>query len=189
MDKSLAPGYAKITYSGSLFPHHMIVPLNFDTPITPGTEPDIIKKGSSTGAFSSVMDEFITTISPLWGSSTHFGLVEAHAVDADTGEDTFIWGYNQGTVGTGSGANTELAQQVLSFKSIGGTIYKLYLMEALTNENTKVFPPYGGVPEDVSDYLVGASSPVYARRNFYLFAPISMTTKTNDALRKQHGLS
>jgi len=189
MDTDLAPGYGKITYSGFLFPHHMIVPVKFHGTPVPGTEPSLDKKGATFGVFSDVMDEFITTIAPLWGPSTHFGLVEAHTVDPTTGEDTFIWGYNQGTVGTGTGANTELAQQVLTYKSVGGSVYKLYAMEALTTENTKVFPPYGGVPDTISDYLIGASSPVYARGNFFLFSPISMTTKTNDALRKQHGLS
>jgi hypothetical protein len=189
MDTALAPGYGKLTYSGTLFPHHLIMPINFDGTPTPGVEPDIVLKDASTISFSSAFAGFLTEFRPFFGSATNFGLVEVHAVDATTGEDTFIWGYNANVTGTGTGTNTPLSQLVQTFKLIGGGVYKLFAMEGLITVNNKTFPPYGGVPESMSDFITGAGSPVYGRDNTYPFAPISMTTKTNDALRKQHGLS
>jgi len=190
MDTSLAPGYAKVTYNGSLFPHHMTIPIKFDGTPTPGVEPSILLKDASSAGISSALDDMFDVIVPFFNTGTAFGLVEVHAVDDVTGDDTFIWGYNMGRNGTSAVANKTLAEDVWSFKLVNGGLYKLYLMEDVQPVNVKTFPPYAaGVAGDLSDFISGPSSPVYGRTNSYPFSPISETTKTNDSLRKQHGLS
>jgi hypothetical protein len=61
-------------------------------------------------------------------------------------------------------------------------------MEGRLAPNFKELPPYSiGLFSDLSDFIVGASSPVYGRGNAYPFTPVSLLSKTNDKLRKQQG--
>lgn len=190
MPKSLAPGYVKLTYSGSLFPHHMTVPVKFSGTPVAGTEPEVILKDASTTGVSAAMDDLVTLIAPFFNASTHFGLAEAHTVDATTGEDKFIWGWDLSIVGGAGAANTALAQDVFVFKLTNGSLYKLYLMEDVASPNTKAYPPFSDAAvSDLISFVTGNGSPIYGRGNAYPFAVISRIDKTNDKLRKQHGLS
>ena len=190
MPTSLAPGYVRVTYDGVLFPHHMVIPVNYDGTPTPGVEPDLLlKDASSLGAIAAIGALF-AVIQPFFNTSTHFGLAEAHTVDATTGEDAFIFAWNVGLLGTDIGANRATDQLVFVFKTNVGSLYKLYLMEGIQAPNIKVIPPYAaGVYKTLSDFVIGDSSPIYGRQNAYPFVPVSYLSKTNDKLRKQQGLA
>lgn len=187
---SLAPGYVRVTYDGSLFPHHMTIPVNYDGTPTPGSEPDILLKDASSLGVEAAFAAMFALIVKVFHTTIHFGLAEAHTVDDTTGEDQFIYAWNLGLVGTESSATVEMSQTVLSFKTSVGSAYKLYLMEDVQAANTKFLPPYGAsFYKDISDFIVSDASPVYGRKNAYPFVPVSFISKTNDKLRKQHGLS
>lgn len=189
MDTSLAPGYAKMTYNGTLFPHHMTIPINFDGAPTPGEEPDLLLKTGSDNAVDALTNYF-EVMRPFFPATVAFGLCEIHSVDDTTGDDEFIFGFDVGLVGTSLVARVALAEDVYSFKLVNGGIYKLYLMEDVSPVNLKAFAPFpAGVYGDLVDFVTGAASPVYGRSNSYPFAAIAQTTKTNDSLRKQNGLS
>lgn len=187
---SLAPGYVRVTYDGTLFPHHAVFPVNFDGTPTPGTEPDVLLKDASSSGVVAAFAALYALIQPFFNVATHFGLAEAHTVDAVTGEDQFIFAWNIGLLGTAVVANTPTAQGVLSMKTSLGTAYKLYLMEGVGAVNERFLPPFANPSVlALSNFLVGNSSPVYGRGNAYPFVPVSFITKTNDKLRKQQGLA
>jgi hypothetical protein len=190
MDKGLAPGYIRQTYDGLLFPHHMTCPVNVDPGVTPGVEPDITLKDASTSGVIAAWAAMLAVIKVFFPSSVHFGLAEIHTVDATTGEDQFIFAWNAGVVGTAGGSQVVAGEAVFSFKTSIGSAYKLYLMESVTPVNLRLLPPYVDTPNvNLSDFVVGSSSPVYGRKNAYPFVPVSMVSKTNDKLRAQHGLA
>lgn len=188
--KSLAPGYVKMTYSGVLFPHHMTIPVYYDGAITPGSEPDIVLKNTTTQSVSEMLADFLTHIVPFFPDTVLFGLAEAHAVNADTGEDTFIYSWNADTVGSGATARVPCLQLVMTLKSKIGSLYRLYLMEPSYDPNIKSLPPFSdGAADSLADYLTGDLSPIWARKNAYLFTPVSLISKYNDKLRRQQGLA
>jgi len=190
MPLSLAPGYAKLTYSGVLFPHHMTIPIKFDGTPTPGTNPDLLTKGATTVDAETGIGNFVEVLRPFFNADTHFGLCEIHKVNATTGEDTFIYAFDVGLVGSASGENVPTAQAVITFKTTGGGLYRLYMMEGNQGVNVKLYPPFSaGLLDDLSDFVVGAGSIVYGRDNTYPFTPIAFITKINDKLRKQQGLA
>ena len=190
MPTSLAPGYVRVTYDGQLFPHHMTIPVNFSGTPTPGTEPDLVLKDASTSGAIAAIGDLFAVIHPFFNTATHFGLAEAHTVDATTGEDAFIFAWNVGLLGTDIGANRATDELIFVFKTSVGSLYKLYLMEGIQAPNVKVLPPFpAGIYKDLSDFVVGNSSPVYGRQNAYPFVPVSYVSKTNDKLRKQQGLA
>lgn len=185
---SLAPGYVRCTYDGQLFPHHMTIPVNFSGTPVPGSEPDLILKDASTLGAEAAIGAMFALILPYFSAAIHFGLAEAHTVDSVTGEDQFIYAWNQGLVGSSGLADIAMSQIVFSFKTALGTAYKLYLMEGRLAPNFKELPPYSiALFSDLSDFIVGDTSPVYGRGNSYPFVPVSLLSKTNDKLRKQQG--
>lgn len=190
MDTALAPGYIRQTYDGTLFPHHMTCPINIDPGVTPGVEPDITLKDASDLGVIAAWDAYLQLIKVFFPAAVHFGLAEVHTVDSVTGDDQFIFAWNAGVIGTAGGTQVAAGQAVFSFKTSLGSAYKLYLMESVTPVNLRLLPPYVDAPNDnLSDFVVGNSSPVYGRGNAYPFVPVSLISKTNDALRKQQGLA
>lgn len=187
---SLAPGYVRVTYSGELFPHHMVVPVNYDGVPTPGSEPDILLKDASSSGVIAAFSDMFDLIIPFYSTSVVFGLAEAHTVDPDTGADAFIFSWNINKSGTVGLASNPTAQDVFIFKLSNGFLYKLYLMEDVNPANLKQLPTYPD-PTSValSDFITGNSSPVYGRHNAYPFTPVSRVTKFNDKLRQQQGLA
>jgi len=187
---SLAPGYVRVTYDGVVFPHHMTIPVNYDGTPTPGSEPDILlKDASSSGVVAAIADLF-AVVQPFLKTTTHIGLAEAHTVDDTTGEDQFIYAWNVGLLGTSSAAIVPMSQVVFNFKTAIGSAYKLYIMEGTQPINIKLLPPYTEtIYDNLSDFIVGDSSPCYGRKNSYPFVPVSVLNKTNDKLRKQQGLA
>lgn len=190
MDTSLAPGYIRQTYDGTLFPHHMVCPVNIDSGVTPGVEPDITLKDASILGVIAAWAAMLALIKVFYPTSVHFGLAEVHTVDPTTGLDQFIFAWNANVVGTAGGTAVAAGQAVFSFKTTIGSAYKLYLMESVTPVNLRFLPPYADAPNlNLSNFVVGASSPVYGRKNAYPFVPVSLISKTNDKLRKQQGLA
>lgn len=187
---SLAPGYARATYDGQLFPHHMTIPVNYDGVPTPGSEPNILTKGGASVAGGTAMSDLFDLLLFNWPASIHFGLCEFHTVDDVTGADQFIWSFNLNKVGTAGGTAIPTSQVVLNWKTSVGSIYKMYLMEGVEPPNHKKLPPYTDLGYlTLSDYIVSDDSPVYGRQNAYPFTPISWLSKINDKLRKQQGLA
>jgi len=190
MPTSLAPGYVRVTYDGAIFPHHMTIPVNFSGTPTPGTEPDLVLKDASTDGAISAIAALMALVQPFLTTATHIGLAEAHTVDETTGEDQFIFAWNVGLLGTSAAARVAMSQVVFVFKTAIGSLYKLYIMEGSQPVNIKQLPPYTEtIYDNLSDFVVGASSPCYGRGNSYPFVPVSVLNKTNDKLRKQQGLA
>lgn len=190
MPTSLAPGYVKVTYDGALFPHHMTIPVKYSGTPTPGTEPDLVLKDASTAAASAAIGSFIDVVRDFFNTSVHFGLAEAHTVNATTGEDQFIFAWNLGVLGTSPTATHATGEAVATFKTSVGSLYRLYMMESILTPNARALPPYSDPTiQALSDFVVGNSSPVYGRQNAYPFVPVSFITKNNDKLRKQQGLA
>jgi len=191
MDKSLAPGFARTTYSGASGIHHAITPLNINPASVSGVDPAVTLKDTTSMSAEAAMEVFWTNALPLMGTSQTIGLCEIYKVDADTGEGTFLWGWDLGLAGTGENAGQALTMTTLSFKLVNGRTYKFTLMEGIFLPNQKDYIPYpvGGVVEDFNNYVISGDSPVYGRGNAYPFAGIARTTKTSDALRRRTGLA
>jgi len=190
MDTALSPGYIRQTYDGTLFPHHMVCPINITGSPTPGVEPDIILADASTSPVIAAWADFVDVITPFFHNTVNFGLAEIHTVDPTTGEDQFIFAWNTNKVGLSVAPTIPMSQLVFSFKTALGTAYKLYLMETIILPNLRDLPPYSEANRlALSDFVVGSSSPVYGRGNSYPFVPVSAISKTNDKLRKQQGLA
>lgn len=190
MANSLAEGFVRITYTGTNAPHHAIIPVNYaGTPVA-GTMPDVTTKGGGTATVVDAIADFMAVYKAFFNGVTQFGLAEAYTVDPDTEERTFIWGWNIGDTGSSGVGRVPLSMGTLTFKTIAGGVLKLVFMEGVSNVNQKLFPPFelASAMDNMAEFITSDDSFIIGRDNAYAFAPISFTTKTSDALRKQEGI-
>jgi len=190
MANSLGNGFSRQTYQGVSGVHHAIFPLSLVAGWTAGSEPTLNNKGGSTQLAVTALTDFLTIWKALLGDDTVIGLNEIYAVDADTGEQSFVYGFNAGMVGSSAGDTVALSQITFSFKTQIGGLLKLVQMDSTFPVNQKHFAPFaaGAAVDDLVDYMVSDDAVIVGRDNEFAFAPIAFTVKTSDALREREGL-
>jgi hypothetical protein len=190
MGNNLAPGFIRYTYSGSDAPHHEITPIIFASDPVPGFEPEF-QNHAGLGVFASVaIPDWVNQIKVFFNGGTQFGLAEVYAVDAVTLERTFIWGMNVNISGSNVAANVPLSEAVMSFKTVGGGKFKVYLMEGTALTNTRLsFGEFDTVLTNFAEFVTGPDCCVYGQDNTAPFIALFWTTKTSDPLRRQQGLA
>lgn len=188
---SVAPGFVRITYTGTIKPHHAQIGVQFAVDPEPGTVP-LFKQNTvpaSVDAETAVI-EYVNWLRACFNPATTFGLAEVYSVTADTLERQFLYAFDIGLAGILEGATQKPLQVgILSFKTKLGHPLKLYLQESVYTVNTRYDP--GAVPgeiQDLADYVTGASSWISGWDNSYAFAMKSFITKTFDPTRRQAGI-
>jgi hypothetical protein len=190
MANSLAGGFIRNTYTGDNGPHHAIYPIKFSAEPTPGVEPSLDQKDTTSILATVGFAEFLAVLRPFFNTATKFGLSEIYKVDAETEERTFIYGWDAAVTGSAIAANIELSMATLTYKTIGGGGLKIVMMEGITLPNIKFYPPYtvDSVEADLTAYITSGDTIIIGRDNTYPFAPITFGCKTSDALRAKAGL-
>lgn len=192
LSSHLAPGFIRLTYSGIRLPHHEIIPIKFvDTDPTPGTDPDLYTTAATTVAFSTAIDNWVSTaFKLLFPSNTRFGAADIYKVNPTTGIRTFVYTHTVAMVGTN--VNTRVANQeaVWTFKTTAGKPLKVYAMESVFDVNER---NVGSVPADsrqaVLDYILSADNIFFGRTDAWPLAFMTFTSKTNDVLRRNGGFT
>jgi len=191
LSSHLAPGFARLTYSGTRNPHHMIIPVNFAGVPTPGVSPELMNQGGTPIDAGGALVLYVTTaVAPQFNMATKFGAVDLYSVDADTGVRTFVYAYNMNSVGSNVNPQVPFTEAVWVFKSTVGKPIKVYAMEAVYDADQR---NVGTVPadarQDMIDYILSADCIVYGRYNAYPLVFNTFTTKINDVLRANGGFS
>jgi hypothetical protein len=191
MDTALAPGFARITYNGVTGIHHALFTINLETGWVAGTEPNILTKGGSSVLAETAIGNLMLVWLPFLHTSQQAGLCEIYAVDATTGEGTFVYGFDLAEVGSNAGTPVAMGGATLTLKLVNGRTHKSVWLDTPAPVNQKDYAPFssGGIVEDYASWAVSPSSILYGRGNAYPFAAISFTTKTFDPLREREGLA
>lgn len=188
---SAAPGFVRITYTGTVRPHHQQLSVQFATDPTPGTVP-LFKRKSTPGSVDAVTatTEWTNLFRLCFNPATHFGLAEVYSVAADTLERQFLYAFDIDAVGSVEAATQKaLEVGILSMKTELGHPLKIYFQESIYTVNTRYDP--GSIPsevQDVADWLTGPDAWVSGYDNSYAFATKSFITKTFDPTRRQAGI-
>lgn len=191
LSSHLAPGFIRMTYSGLVLPHHMVIPIQFAGLVTPGVTPTIGSSGGTDASWKVALSLFVSTaLAPCYHTGTKFGLADIYKVDATTGERTFIDTYNVSDEGTATPVNVNAQEGVFVFKSSVGKPIKVYLMESIFSVGSRNI---GSVPADgradVVEYILSDDNIFYGRTDAWPLAFQTFTSKTNDVLRRRQGFS
>jgi len=191
LSSHLAPGFARITYSGSRNPHHEIVPLNFAGTPTPGVSPEVLPTGGSPIDLGGALLLYVASaMAPQFPSTVKIGAADAYSVDPVTGIRTFIYAYNLDTIGTNVNPRINFTEAVWVFKSTVGKPIKVYLMESVYDadqRNVGIVP--ADARQDMLDYVLSSDNIFYGRTDAYPLAFRTFTTKINDVLRRNGGFT
>lgn len=184
----LSPGFVKIYSVQNLVTHvqtAQVIPAG--TPVA-GIEPDFQRFDETTASMSTLIDEYIVLVKPLFGSDTSFTTAEFWSQPAPEDDPVWIFTHPIGVVGTGTAASQDLLQAVMTFRTMIGGLYKLYFMEISGDvpQNLRASYPFSAGPyATLAAYMISDDGWIWGRDNSPLAVPIFFTTKVNDALRKK----
>lgn len=190
LSSALAPGFCRITYSGSILPHHMILPVNYAEEPTQGIMPTVLDKSGTDHDGQAAIEDFIAEIQPSFGDETTFGLAVFYSVDEISGIRSYVKAFDLNLPGTSADPQVPLVRGAFQFVAGNGFPVKIILMEGVYEPNARnVGSPPAGPRADFVDYATSGLSIIYGRRNEYIDAFVSFTSKTDDRLRRLGGFS
>lgn len=191
LSSKLAPGFIRLRYSGVVQPHTQVIPIQPASPMIPGVEPTLLTTSGSEVLFDAAITNYVSVaLREQLNTATTIGFADIYAVNAETGERTFIYTVN--IAGTGNSATAAVGQveAVWVYKTTVGNPLKVYVMEGVYSpdvRNVGVVPADGR--QDMNDYILGDTNIFYGRENAWPLAFMTFTTKVNDVLRRRQGFT
>jgi len=188
LSSALAPGFLRITYSGAILPHHMVIPVLPDVPPVPGAEPSFNTSSDSSKSMTDALGDIMDALEGSFADSTTFGLAEFYAVDPTSGVREFVYAIDINRAGTSTDPQIALVRATMQFKTSAGYPLKITMMEGVYEPNAR---NVGRVPvgprQVLKEYVLSGDNVWYGRHNAYPLAFVSFTSKTDDKLRKLGG--
>lgn len=184
---SLYPGFWRIHYTSNAHPHVMVVPVK---PVNVGGSwffQD--KQGNTVVGLVAAATAFINPLKPFMHTSSTFVDVELWTMSSPTADPVFQDVQPLGIAGTAATATIPREQFVGTFRTQGGSLWRLYLMEAVVQIDQVTNPPYNANYAALVTALTGLSSYVAGRDGTFLNSCVRFVAKENDALRKKYLLN
>lgn len=184
---SLYPGFWKIHYTSNGHTHVMTVPVK---PVNVGGVwffQD--KQGNTTAQLSAAATAYVTLIKPFMNTGSTFVDVEFWSMATPTSDPIFQETVVLGIAGTSASATIAREQFSGAFRTVGGGLWRLYLMEAIVQIDQVTNPPYNATYATLVNGLIGGQSYVAGRDGTFLSSCVRFVAKENDALRKKYLLN
>lgn len=138
------------------------------------------------------LESYIILLSDVLGdvynTTSEFGAVELWNYPATSTDATFYSVRTLGLAGTQAGNAQPAQQATMTFRSQNGGIARLQMMEAWFAGNAFEYAPFANPLWSIlADFLVAPESPVVARDDGYLVAPLKLSHGQNEKLwRKRY---
>lgn len=153
-------------------------------PVEPGTDPDdvtLVTRGGSV-SLSAGVNALWAIFRPRITPTTLASGFSFWQIPTDGGDPLFI---TAGDLTTPNGSSVNAfranAEEIWTFRSAGGGIAKLCVMDAANPSNARTpIPP----SDPIAAYMTGATSWVIARDDGFLIAPINVSVGENERLFK-----
>lgn len=185
---SLWPGFVKISYTNNLIQHNMTLPLQPVPGWTSGVAPELVTKSGGTLSAALAVTGIMTAMRPAFATTTLFDAAEFWFYDDPDSDPVWVWTEPIGLAGTSASAVMPMGQAVMSFRTVHGGIYRMYLMEPsllFTINTRQAWPAFPAVGAAIANYVIGNSSVVRGRDNGNVVIPMWNSVKTSDAIRKK----
>lgn len=180
---SLYPGFWRIHYTSNGHTHVMVVPVK---PVNVGgTWFFQDKQGNTVSGLVAAATAYVTLLKPFMHTSSTFVDVELWTMTTPTADPIFQDVQPLGIAGTGATATIPREQFVGTFRTQGGSLWRLYLMEAIVQTDQVINPPYNATYATLVNGLTGNNSYVAGRDGSFLNSCVRFVSKENDALRKK----
>lgn len=187
--QTLDPGYVKLYYTSNGHEHVAILPTRFPTSPTVGEEPYVHQNSADDDSvlLSAALADYATIWQLFYKATDSLNYAEAWKKPTPTADPQYIWTEPIGVNGTSTNANVPFGQLTITFRTVGGGIYKHTLMESVVGHTVRdVYPFASSAWKQLSDYLVGGEGWLIGRDDTKLIAPYRTTGNINKALRRRY---
>lgn len=183
----------EITYIVGIIEHKMS--LNCDVVggfVVPGTDPvniDLQTKGGSSVQLAIAVPAFVNLLKKLWHDDCSFVDYTFWRFDVGTYDRNFIATGSLAIDGDSASENNIAHQQTLTFRTVGGGILKLVLLESIFAGNLKQSLPAASNADTVAlrDFVLSDNNWIIARDNTYPVAALRLLGGQNEKLfRKRY---
>jgi hypothetical protein len=186
-NNSRSPAYIVWRYVANGHHHTQTLCVKLKPGFVPGEEPNVFLHDGTDQPATDALNALGTFYQPFFKTTAKFGLYEVWSQPEPEDEPVFIFAGTTDISGTDTGAEVTAAEQVFTFRTSVRGGMKLYFMEPTSAINASFDPPYSNpVFSDLSDFVCGATSPLFGRNNSPPIAPIRAVTKINDVLRRKY---
>jgi hypothetical protein len=141
-------------------------------------------------SLSSFIADYLAVYKPLFAPATVFSTVEAFLFDNPDAGSSFIFGKTLVTqIGTSGDARVPRCEAVLTMRTaLGNPMRAVALEPTFSYDQRASAASFGGAVGDWRDYFLGDTCCIFGRDEARAIFPLNVTTKENDALRRQAGI-
>lgn len=141
------------------------------------------RDGSSDNALSILIDEYIDLIKPLYKSDTNFVRAELWQYGGSSLDASYKASYPLGVAGDSANSTVPAQQVTVTFRTLGGYILRLQLMESVVGGDTKDPYPFVNVAvKALADYVISDQNFVKARDNTFPIVALNASYGANEKL-------
>ena len=158
---------------------------------SPGDPFSLVTVETHGGAPSTLEDEMtalLTVLRPNWRPTTEFTHAEFWQYFPEPSTDAVFMGAETlGLAGTaGAGADTAAQQDLFTFRTAGGGVMKVQLMETISVSKLRQTPPFSPSPfEAIRTYFIALNHPWVGRDNTRPLAAIACSSGENEKLARK----
>jgi hypothetical protein len=182
------PYQIRVHYVVATFDH--VLALNVNIPVAPDlgenflTIAPITRGGSTAASLKVKVDELIGLLRPLYAlDDSAFALADLWAYEPNSFDASFVSTYDIALAGSAGGSATAAAQEIFTFRTQEGGIFKLVLMETISGHgNSQVYNDISLARQDLVDNFLLDSNVWLARDTSYPFAFIKRHPGQNEAM-------
>lgn len=187
---SLSPAFVKLQYNyNTLREHIMTLAVRPSGSPVVGSQPNVLLADDSVEGFIVAIDDFVDALKPLFGNTTTFGIAEFWSQPTPDDDPIWIYSYDTSETGTSASANVALLQTTMTFRTQAGHMMKTVLLECPGTPNFKDTTPWAGAYATFATFMKSDDNLAVGRDGSRAVATITVTNKTNDALRKKYFLT
>jgi hypothetical protein len=185
------PYAVEITYVIGGLTHKMLLNTQVSGSPDPGDNAalvDLVLRNASTIPLPDAVDDWIALLVPLFSTTSTFVEAVLWRYEPESFDRTFITSYAIGEDGTNAGAFAPAKYRKFSFRTQGGGILYVTLLESIVDGNLQeTYPFASGASNAIANYVVAATSWIYARDNTYPISPLRLSDGQNEVLfRKRY---
>lgn len=179
-----------VTLSSRALSHRLTFDVITDGAFSPGdpaTSIDVIAKGGLTSNIVAAVDDMFELVWKLMGTGTSQPRFELWLYDAEPSfNKTFITSWTSTeTFALGTSTAVAAHQSTYTFRSSGGGVARIQLMEDIVSLETSIVFPTSGDAGAFRTWAIGDGSIIVARDGGYLISSIRANYGQNEKLKRK----
>lgn len=185
------PWAVEIHYTVGGLNHSMLFSCSTPSLINVGDDPntiDLYQKGGGTASLTTSVNVLVTLFQPLFDTTSDFVSFDFWKYAPSSYDRVWYSGGLIGLSGTNAGTYAPAKYRKFSFRTVGGGVAYITLLESIVDGNLQESYPFVSPASNaIADYAVSATSWLSARDNSYFAVPLRLSDGQNEVLfRKRY---